>query len=299
MWDRIVKAISIYCQALLCGMMYVLFYILPLDISSNFGGYIAEKIGPYFKASKVARLNLSKIMPQLSSLEIESIIAKMWNNLGRILAEIPHFASMNSEEFCKRIVVVLEKDINPAKIRSSFIVSAHYGNWEIYNRLNKEYKSNMHMVQRPLNNALCNNLLEKLRMKAGAKSLINKSVEGVRSMMAFLARGDNIGVLVDQKANDGIDVPFMGYNAKCTNLVEKLSLKGNHDIYCTRVIRKDGAYFKIEFYKFKSQGLTQENAITTALNAEMEKWIRERPELWMWVHDRWGFAKHESSLREQ
>lgn len=271
--------------------MYILFYILPLEISSNLGGYIAEKIGPHLKASQIARINLSKIRPELSSLEIENIIAKMWNNFGRILAEIPHFASMNSEEFNKRVKVTWEKNISPHNICSSFIVSAHYGNWEIYNRFNKEYKLNMHMVQRPLNNALCNNLLAKLRMKAGAKSLINKNIEGVRSMITFLARGDNIGILIDQKTNDGIDAPFMGYNAKCTNLVEKISLKGNHDIYCTRVIRKEGPYFQIEFYKFQPQGITQENAITTALNTEMEKWIREYPELWMWVHDRWGFAK--------
>jgi KDO2-lipid IV(A) lauroyltransferase len=28
-------------------------------------------------------------------------------------------------------------------------------------------------------------------------------------------------------------------------------------------------------------------AIMTAVNQEIERWLRERPEMWLWLHRRW------------
>ena len=71
------------------------FGLLPLDWASAVGGAVARRIGPSLAISKRARRNLGRAFPGLPQIEIERIVAGMWDNLGRISAftEDPRFRS--------------------------------------------------------------------------------------------------------------------------------------------------------------------------------------------------------------
>src|SRR5579864_9759008 len=72
---------------------YSFFEFLPLDWASGLGGFLARKLGPRLGLNKRARRNLSRAMPELSPDDIERIIAGMWDNLGRLVAEYPHLGA--------------------------------------------------------------------------------------------------------------------------------------------------------------------------------------------------------------
>ena len=70
--------------------LMALFKALPIDAASAVGGFLARSIGPRLGITKRARRNLELAMPELSAAERHRVIVRMWDNLGRVIAELPH-----------------------------------------------------------------------------------------------------------------------------------------------------------------------------------------------------------------
>src|ERR1700730_16013122 len=66
------------------------FKLLPRDCASALGGALARRIGPFLGVSKHARRNISRAFPEFPETEIARVVAGMWDNLGRVIAEYPH-----------------------------------------------------------------------------------------------------------------------------------------------------------------------------------------------------------------
>jgi len=71
-------------------LAFAIFGWFSLDWASAIGGALGRAIGPRLDISRRARLNLSRVWPALTDVEISRIIAGMWDNLGRVAAEYPH-----------------------------------------------------------------------------------------------------------------------------------------------------------------------------------------------------------------
>src|SRR5690348_15589508 len=112
---------------------YAFFRMLPVDWASGLGGFLARKIGPRLGITKRAEINLSNAMPELSAGERRRVIAGMWDNLGRVIAEYPHLDKFRLFDAKSRIEGIDAGNIlatrDPQKKYIFF--SAHYGNWEI------------------------------------------------------------------------------------------------------------------------------------------------------------------------
>ena len=68
-------------------LLFLIFKILKLKISSTLGGKLFQTIGPIFRSNKLIRENITKALPELNDEEIKKIIKKMWDNYGRIFSE--------------------------------------------------------------------------------------------------------------------------------------------------------------------------------------------------------------------
>ena len=74
--------------------------------------------------------------------------------------------------------------------------------------------------------------------------------------------------------------------------VALLALRFECDVLPARVERLDGARFRLTIEPPLPLPDTGDRAadvaaLMTAVNATLERWIRERPEQWFWVHRRW------------
>ena len=101
-----------------------------------------------------------------------------------------------------------------------------------------------------------------------------------------LRRGTHLGLLADQKMNDGIPVPFFGRPAMIAPALAVC------DVLPLRVERLDGARFRVTVFPplpLPRSGEPPANvaALMAEVNATLEAWIRDRPEQWLWVHQRW------------
>ena len=88
------KIINYFFQFLIVIILFSIFKILGLSISSSLGGKLFEKIGPLFRSKKLIHSNLKKAFPSINLDELNKTTKLMWNNYGRVFAEymfIKHF----------------------------------------------------------------------------------------------------------------------------------------------------------------------------------------------------------------
>src|SRR5437870_13831871 len=70
------------------------FKLLPRDCASALGGALARHIGPSLGVSKHARRNISRALPEFAETEIARVLAGMWANFGRVVAEYPYLRKL-------------------------------------------------------------------------------------------------------------------------------------------------------------------------------------------------------------
>lgn len=268
------------------------FGLLPLDWASAVGGGLARRLGPSLGVSKRARINLSHAFPGLSEGEIERIVIGMWDNLGRVAAEYPHLRKIRVFATNGRVETHGLEHIDRAVAagRRMIIFSGHIANWEIAALAAAQYGAPVTQIYRAANNPLIDRLIARFRGDRG--KYIPKGASAARRAFAVLSRGEHLTLLADQKLNDGIAVPFFGRMAMTAPALALFALRFDCDVLPARVERLAGAHFRLTVFPplpLPRSGDRQANiaALTTEVNATLEAWIRDRPELWLWVHRRW------------
>jgi KDO2-lipid IV(A) lauroyltransferase len=150
------------------------------------------------------------------------------------------------------------------------------------------------IVYRAANNPLIDWLYRHGR-STGASNQIRKGPSGVRQLLAAMRQGHNVAMLVDQKMNDGIAVPFFGRPAMTAPAVAELALRFGCPLIPVRMERLGGTRFRVTVLPpldHPDSGDRRQDVLTmmTEINALLESWIRERPEQWLWLHNRWPDA---------
>jgi KDO2-lipid IV(A) lauroyltransferase len=268
--------------------VYGFFRLLPLDMASNTGGWIGRKIGPRLPPTATARQNLAMAFPEKSAEEREKIIIGMWDNLGRTVAEYAHLHHIWER------VELQGKELLPAirdRSRPAIFCGAHMANWEINAIAGKQNGVDISVVYRKPNNPGVDGLLRHAR-DAGAAAHIRKGREGAREMVAVLKKNGVLGILIDQKLNEGVPIPFFGRDAMTAPAIGHFALKFGCPIYPSRVERLDGCHFKMTLCPpllVPHTGSSEQDvrAMLLDMNHLLESWIRERPEQWLWIHKRW------------
>jgi KDO2-lipid IV(A) lauroyltransferase len=166
------------------------------------------------RGTKTARHNLERAFPDKSSDEIECIIQDMWDNLGRTIAEYPHLEALGDTSSSGRTELVGRQHLDTLRDDGigGIVVGAHLGNWEVPSFTSSTLGLEMGLVYRAPNNPYVARLL--MRLRRGASGVhIPKGTDGARMLIRHLSKGGHVGILNDQKMNDGIAVPFFGRNA--------------------------------------------------------------------------------------
>jgi KDO2-lipid IV(A) lauroyltransferase len=272
-------------------LLFTFFRVLPFDWASALGGFIARNIGLYLGLSNRARDNLRRAMPDLDPTQIERVVRGMWDNLGRFVAEYPHLSQIRIFEPGGRVEIAgLDEILSKRSDGKRYIFfSAHYGNWEIASRAASQAGFAIAGVYRAANNPIVDRLLARMR---GDAELIPKGPGGARYAIASLKAGNHLSMLIDQKMNDGIPVRFFGRDAMTAPALARLALRFDATVVPVRVLRLKGAHFRLVAEtplalprSGNSAGDTL--ALMTTVNETVERWVREHPEQWLWVHHRW------------
>ena len=270
-------------------LLFGVFRMLPVDVASAIGGFIGRTLGPRTAISRRADRNLKRAMPELGAADRARIVRGMWDNLGRVLAEYPHIPKIVSERV--ELVGVENADVMRGAGKSGILFSGHLANWELFALTARKYDFPYVQVYRAPNNPLIDRMMRKVR-RLDDDAILPKGAAGARKALEVLKRGGRLGMLVDQKMNDGISVPFFGIEAMTAPAVAQLGLRFNCPVLPARIERLGGCRFRVTAYpsmQFHDSGDRKADllAAMTRINAMLEGWIRERPEQWLWLHRRW------------
>ena len=273
--------------------IYAVFRLLPLDAASALGGFLARSLGPRGAFSRRARRNLQRAIPELSADEVERVLLGMWDNLGRVVAEYPHLGKYQVYAHGGRVEICGAENIRDqaAAGKRAIFFSGHFGNWEVATLAVTQAGLDVVEMYRAANNPFVDALINHSRRVVGSE-LAAKGSGGARRMLAAMKGERHIAMLVDQKSNDGIPVPFFGRDAMTAPSLAVFALRFDCAVVPVRVDRLEGARFRITAeppLDLPRTGDTEADtrAIMTRVNQVLERWIRERPDHWFWLHRRW------------
>ncbi len=269
------------------------------DRSSNFAGGVMRRLGPWLPEHRVGRANLKAAFPEKSPAEIEAILRAVWENLGRVGAEYAHLDKLWDFDPARpeggRIQVAPEHVEVIARLKREekpvLFFAAHLGNWELPALAAAAHGLNTAVLYRAPNIGDLATAIQEIR-SVGMGTLIPTGLDAPVRMAAALERGALVGMLVDQHFARGVDVTFFGRPCKANPLLARLARQFNCAIYGIRSIRLPGHRFRIDLTDPMQPARNMDGTVDVPETMQMitsavERWVREHPEQWLWVHNRW------------
>lgn len=283
---RFYQMIGYPIEAAAAALIYGFFALLPVDTASRLGGWIGRCIGPRLSYHRRAITSLKHAFPQYNGIEVLKITMDMWDNFGRVLAELPHLETI----ITTRLQILNEEHIISVKPDGTpcIFLSGHFANWEILALAAQKIGVPSAQVYRAANNHFVDAMLRKIR-KLKDTDIIPKGSQGARGIIATLKSGRRLGMLVDQKMNDGIPIELFGRNAMTAPAVAELSIKYACPAIPVRIIRQGGCNFQMQLYPAIEKPADGDvPKMMRAINMLFEEWATEHPAQWLgWLHRRW------------
>lgn len=266
---------------------------LDIDRASRLGQRLLERLGPRSRKHRHVMANLAVALPDRDPAERARIARRIWGQLGRVIAEYPHFDAILGAEAAARMTVETRLDMAPylRGERVGIFASAHTGNWELAAGTARILGYPLSVLYTPFSNPRLDTLVRGRREALGA-GLIDRH-QGARGMIRALSRGSSIGVLMDQRYDEGEPISFFGHDTPSGVGAAAVALKLGVDFVPVRVERLEDAHFRCTFFEpirpdpELADPRARARDMTQKLYRIFEDWIRDRPEQWLCVKRRW------------
>src|ERR1700716_3756790 len=284
--------------ALTSGLLRTTRYFNPIK-PANLFGRATRFIGRRLREDKIGRANLTAAFPEKSPEEIETILAGVWDNLGRIGAEFAHLDHIwdydpehpqdSRIEFGARSAELFEQLRGDGK--PALIFASHLGNWELPAPAAVAHGLDAAILYRRPNIASADRAVEKIRA-VSMGTLIPAGRDAPLKLAEALQRGQHVAMLVDQYLTNGVDVTFFGRKTKANPMMARLLRQVECPIHGVRIIRLPGHRFRAELSEEvapvrDAAGKIDIAGTMQAITSVVEGWIREYPDQWLWLHRRW------------
>ena len=281
------KNIKYLSQFIIIIVLFVIYKILGLKYSTYLSGKIFTFFGPLFRSNQISHKNLITAFPDLSTIEIDQIIKKMWFNYGCIFAE---YVFINQIKNSKKIIVENQNILELIKNESEpvIFVSGHFNNFELMAMHIEKSGIDLAAIYRPLNNKFLNPIMENIRKKYICKKQIKKGISGTKEILQNFKNGTSIALMIDQRVSEGIKSNFFNKEALTTTIPAQFVKKFKCKVVPIYIERKNNVNFEVTVYKpLNFEEKETINEITQKLNKNLEQMILINPSKWIWSHNRW------------
>jgi len=284
--------------ALTIGLLRTTRYFDP-NKTANLFGRILRLIGPMTREQKIGRGNLTAAFPEKSPQEIETVLAGVWDNLGRIGAEFAHLDHIwdydpdrpekSRIEFSARSEELFDQIRDDGK--PALIFACHLGNWELPALAAVAHGLDAAILYRRPNIASADRIIQEMRsVKMG--TLIPAGRDAPLRLAEALQNGQHVAMLVDQYLTNGVEVTFFGRKTRANPMLARLLRQVECPIHGVRIIRLPGHRFRAELSEEvkpvrDAAGQIDIQGTMQAITSVVEGWIREYPDQWLWLHRRW------------
>ncbi|WP_282039098.1 lysophospholipid acyltransferase family protein [Saccharicrinis aurantiacus] len=241
--------------------------------------------------------NLRNAFPEKSEKEISEIAKKFYKHLCDLFFETFKVHAISNNEMAKRMkfhnTELLDKFYDEGK--DVIIILGHYGNWEWVPFVNGHIKALGTQVYHPLRNKPYDKFLLNIRSKWGTLNFPMKTC--FRDMLKLRRDKQHfiIGMIADQSpAKNKIQYYTKFFNQEVPVLLgaEKMAVKTNSPVAFLRVDKVKRGYYEATFELLVEHPKEcEEFEITKTHTQHLENIIKQKPEYWLWSHDRWKHKK--------
>ena len=127
------------------------------------------------------------------------------------------------------------------------------------------------------------------RVRGGREALIEKT-GAVEAALERLRSGRSVALLLDENGGHrGLFVPFFGRPASTRKTAALLSLRTGAPVVVGAVVRRPkGLLYRLALLPpAERHGPEDVRRLTAEIAATIERWVREDPGQWRWIHHRW------------
>jgi len=243
------------------------------------------------KHRRRTQANLQMAFPEWNEQKVHDTALEVYRHFGRVTADFLRTPLRTVEEVNSAEVVGREHlEAAHALGKGVLIITAHYGNWERFAHWFTVNGYTLNVVARDANQGLVTEKMTALRNKAGAAVLSRGNA--ARAILGKLKTGDLVGILNDQNNGDCF-VPFFGKPCGTALGPAVLHLRTGAPLIPSYFTRLGPGKYRAEFHApvLGDDFDRDEIKITTRLNEILESVVRQHPEQWLWLHDRWKSAR--------
>lgn len=263
---------------------------------------LCRLIGPLLPENRTAANNIAMALPEKSEAERAAILRGCWENFASVAVEFLFLEEMTApfdpgrpnegpitvsglEEFVK-----LRDDG-----RTAVIFTAHLANWEVLGVIARKFGLTTVLPYRaPANAHFAEDLLNERDALMGM--LVPNSRGAAIEIAGAMEAGAHLGMLVDQYLFSGLRVPFFGHPTPTNPLAARFARQFDCPVHGARAIRHPGGRLHLELtapldMPRGADGLIDVEAATAKITSVVESWVREHPEQWFWLHDRWKLPR--------
>jgi Kdo2-lipid IVA lauroyltransferase/acyltransferase len=254
----------------------------------------------YWLSPRLRRIgtgNLQRAFPDRDDAWRKETLQEVFRNLGRMAAEVAWFEDLRPGNIRERVHFLSDEDERTwrgyaASGRPGILVSGHFGNWELLAQAAGLIGTPIHIVHRPLRNPLVDDLLNRVRSRAGTDVIYKHAA--AREILRLLQRGETIAIPIDQHApgGQGVPVPFFGRPASTTLGPARFAARQRIPLMMAVLVRR-GTTLQHDVRLCPPidppSGRDEAALVETMarVNLAFEGIVREHPEQWLWVHRRW------------
>ncbi|MEL7545730.1 MAG: lysophospholipid acyltransferase family protein [Pseudomonadota bacterium] len=266
--------------------------LLGPDRASRILGRLARWIGPSMSQHKTMLRNLRLAFPEKSEESRRQIALAAWESAGQTAGELPHLPAIHPYEGDRVEVIGAEHlDSIEQSEHGAVFISGHFANWEVMAAVVCRRPVDCLITYRALNNPHIDRRLNAVRHEYGIGVLAPKGL-GTRELMRALGQGRSVGLMNDQKFNQGVAAALFGHNAMTAPGPSRLALKYGVPLVFVSTRRTGPARFAVTIHKPHmpvSTGDTDLDVKTSVdwINSKIEAEIRANPTQWFWQHRRW------------
>jgi KDO2-lipid IV(A) lauroyltransferase len=255
---------------------------------------------------RVALENLAQAFPEKSAAELKRVARRSYEHFGMMVMEYLRLPRLSESELRQRISFSMPQEQNPyeqalALGKGAICMTGHFGNWEYLGALVALRYPMVYLYQEQ-NNPYVDALIRDIRTRMRMPTIPRGTA--LRGILKALRQKKFVAILADQDAgSNGLFVNFLGRPASTGRGPAAFVLKTAAPIVFCVAVRQPGGRHRVEAelvtFDFSQNGaaLSEEEkltVITAAWTKVLEKYIRQYPDHWFWMHRRWK-TKQEAS----
>jgi KDO2-lipid IV(A) lauroyltransferase len=267
---------------------------------------VAERRGRMFgelayRTLKSRRLrtasNLELAFPEWTQEQRSDVARKVFHHFGLITADFLRTPLRTTEELLASTEVEGMENYEEALAAGKGIIActAHFGNWERFGHWMIAMGGAISVVARDANQGAIQDRVSKIREMTGLTVLSRG--DSVRPILVKLKRKEIIGLLPDQNSDESY-VPFFGKPCGTVLGPAVLHQRTGAVLLPAYCVRTGPGQYKVILRKpiDVENAIKEPEEVMTQLNAVLESVIRQYPEQWLWMHDRWKNARKKNLL---